>query len=102
MRLLIIVLNLKRRKDRRAWMEQTLHATAADEIIFLDAVDGLNAAQADDQHGTLHHHGYEFEPAPDWALSEAVSHKLHVCVSCLMFFRASKITCKGCSRKLLL
>ena len=63
MRLLVLVLNLERRHDRREWMERTLCVESGDKLGFVQACDGSVPALA------RHHHGFVFTPCADWALS---------------------------------
>ena len=63
MRLLVLVLNLERRHDRREWMERTLCVESGDKLGFVQACDGSVPALA------RHHHGFVFTPCANWALS---------------------------------
>jgi hypothetical protein len=43
MRLLLLVLNVERRPDRRAWIEQSIAVPDGDELVVVQAVDGRGA-----------------------------------------------------------
>jgi hypothetical protein len=80
MRFLVLVINLDRRADRRAWMEQTLRIDeSCDELSFVQAADGQSVAKGD---GEFHHHGFHFSPMQGWALSDTVGFcRFFVCVA---------------------
>eukprot|EP00802_Teleaulax_amphioxeia_P026586 Tamp_27700.p1 GENE.Tamp_27700~~Tamp_27700.p1 ORF type:complete len:216 (+),score=42.54 Tamp_27700:2-649(+) len=65
MRLLVLVLNLERRPDRREWIEQSVAVPAGDELVVVQAADGRLTCSAQ----ALQHHGFEFSAAPAWALT---------------------------------
>jgi hypothetical protein len=70
MRLLVLVLNLERRPDRREWIEQSVAVPAGDELVVVQAADGRLTCSAQ----ALQHHGFEFSAAPAWALTATVRH----------------------------
>jgi glycosyl transferase, family 25 len=70
MRIIVLVVNLERRPDRRAWIEQSIAVPAGDELVVLQAVDGRSAQGGGDGGSvTLKHHGFEFAAARGWALT---------------------------------
>jgi GR25 family glycosyltransferase involved in LPS biosynthesis len=70
--ILLSILNLTRRPDRRKWMEETLFVDSElFSLEFIAAADSHSVIHDDSESAMyIEHHGMRFKPQKDWALSQ--------------------------------
>ena len=68
--ILLKILNLKRRPDRRKWVDETLFVDSdIVDLEFVESADSYSAVCDSESAIYIEHHGMKFQPMQDWGLT---------------------------------